>query len=68
MKRNITVATLTAAVLVGGGLVATAAFADSDSGGKDDRTAAADRTAADTGAAGRPGVDGAVTAALKAVR
>ncbi|MFF4066287.1 PepSY domain-containing protein [[Kitasatospora] papulosa] len=67
MKRNITVATLTAAVLVGGGLVATAAFADSGSGGKDDRTAAADRTAADTGAAGRVGVDGAVTAALKAV-
>ncbi|MFD9756919.1 PepSY domain-containing protein [[Kitasatospora] papulosa] len=61
MKRNIAVATLTAAVLVGGGLVATAAFADSDSGGKDDRTAAADR------AAGRVGVDGAVAAALKAV-
>ncbi|MET8922647.1 PepSY domain-containing protein [Streptomyces sp. NPDC004623] len=67
MKRNIAVATLTAAVLVGGGLVATAAFADSDSGGKDDRTAAADRAAGDTGAAGRVGVDGAVAAALKAV-
>ncbi|MFE0032115.1 PepSY domain-containing protein [[Kitasatospora] papulosa] len=67
MKRNIAVATLTAAVLVGGGLVATAAFADSDSDGKDDRTAAADRAAGDTGAAGRVGVDGAVAAALKAV-
>ncbi|MER6228699.1 PepSY domain-containing protein [Streptomyces sp. NPDC001616] len=67
MKRNIAVATLTTAVLVGGGLVATAAFADSDSGGKDDRTAAADRAAGDTGAAGRVGVDGAVAAALKAV-
>ncbi|MFG3670692.1 PepSY domain-containing protein [[Kitasatospora] papulosa] len=68
MKRNIAVATLTAAVLVGGGLVTTAAFADSDDNvGKDDRTAAADRAAADTGAAGRIGVDGAVAAALKAV-
>ncbi|MFE4688451.1 PepSY domain-containing protein [Streptomyces sp. NPDC056749] len=73
MKRNIAIATLTAAVLVGGGLVTTAAFADSDSGAKDGRTASADRAAGDTapagntGTTGRVGVDEAVAAALKAV-
>ncbi|MEU9948012.1 PepSY domain-containing protein [Streptomyces sp. NPDC047939] len=74
MKRNIAAATLAAAVLVGGGLVATAAFADSGSTGRDDRTATADRTAGNgTGASGNPGgtgliaVDKAVGAALKAV-
>ncbi|MFF5723873.1 PepSY domain-containing protein [[Kitasatospora] papulosa] len=73
MKRNIAVATLTAAVLVGGGLVTTAAFADSDSGAKDGRTAVPDRAAegsapgGDTGTTGRVGVDEAVAAALKAV-
>ncbi|MEV2244333.1 PepSY domain-containing protein [Streptomyces sp. NPDC049970] len=69
MKRNIAVAALTAAVLVGGGLVTTAAFADSDSGGKDDRTAGADRDAATGGTATkqRITVDEAVAAALKAV-
>ncbi|MFJ8887116.1 PepSY domain-containing protein [Streptomyces sp. NPDC102402] len=69
MKRNIAIATLTAAVLVGGGLVTTAAFADSDDGGKDDRTATADRAADGTGEQrnGRTTVDGAVGAALKAV-
>ncbi|MEU0134350.1 PepSY domain-containing protein [Streptomyces sp. NPDC006296] len=75
MKRNIAVATLTAAVLVGGGLVTTAAFADSDDaakGAKDDRTASADRSAGDGAAAGKPatagraGLDEAVAAALKA--
>ncbi|MFG2920222.1 PepSY domain-containing protein [Streptomyces sp. NPDC048305] len=69
MKRNIAIATLTAAVLVGGGLVATAAFADSDSGAKDDRTAGAGRSADGTReqAAGRTNVDEAVSAASKAV-
>ncbi|WP_371606132.1 PepSY domain-containing protein [Streptomyces sp. NBC_01213] len=73
MKRNIAIATLTAAVLVGGGLVTTAAFADSGSGVKDDRTASADRAAGDSapagnrGTTGRVGVDEAVAAALKAV-
>ncbi|MGW6205485.1 PepSY domain-containing protein [Streptomyces sp. NPDC055089] len=74
MKRNIAAATLAAAVLVGGGLVATAAFADSDSTRRDDRTATADRTAGNgTGTSGnRAGtgliaVDKAVGAALKAV-
>ncbi|MFD5870020.1 PepSY domain-containing protein [Streptomyces sp. NPDC060322] len=69
MKRKIAVATLTAAVLVGGGLVTTAAFADSDSGGRDDRTATAERAADGTGEqrTGRTTVDGAVGAALKAV-
>ncbi|MFD6278154.1 PepSY domain-containing protein [Streptomyces sp. NPDC060209] len=79
MKRNIAIAAVTAAVLVGGGLATTAAFADSDSGGKDDRTAAADRaagntgdagdtaTAGNTGTNGRVTVDEAVGAALKTV-
>ncbi|MFJ8748090.1 PepSY domain-containing protein [Streptomyces sp. NPDC102441] len=72
MKRKIAIAiaTLTAAVLVGGGLATTAAFADSDSSGKDDRTATADRAADGTGeqsTTGRTGVDEAVGAALKAV-
>ncbi|MFF3299922.1 PepSY domain-containing protein [Streptomyces sp. NPDC001741] len=70
MKRNIAIATLTAAVLVGGGLVTTAAFADSDNGVKDDRTAAparADDDSAPAGKAGSTGIDEAVTAALKAV-
>ncbi|MEU5170216.1 PepSY domain-containing protein [Streptomyces mutomycini] len=76
MKRNIAVAALTAAVLVGGGLVTTAAFADSGSGGVDDRTAAGtDRTAGPRGDAGSTGaaktariaLDEAVGAALKAV-
>lgn len=69
MKRKIAIATLTAAVLVGGGLVTTAAFADSDSGAKDDRTATADRAADGTGEQRnvRTTVDGAVGAALKAV-
>lgn len=73
MKRNIAIATLTAAVLVGGGLVTTAAFADSDDGVKEGRTAAPERAADDsapagsTATAGRAGIDGAVAAALKAV-
>ncbi|MGW1812327.1 PepSY domain-containing protein [Streptomyces sp. NPDC002125] len=69
MKRNIAIATLTAAVLVGGGLVTTAAFADSDSGTKDDRTAGAGQPAGGTGeqSAGGTTVDQAVAAALKAV-
>ncbi|MDF6018756.1 PepSY domain-containing protein [Streptomyces sp. JH34] len=73
MKRNIAIATLTAAVLVGGGLVTTAAFADSDSGVRDDRTASADRAdggsvpAGNAATTGRVGVDEAVGAALKAV-
>ncbi|MFC9942119.1 PepSY domain-containing protein [Streptomyces pratensis] len=75
MKRNIAIATLTAAVLVGGGLAATAAFADSGSGVKEDRTAVADRTVVADRAAGtteerkaeRLTVDEAVGAALKAV-
>ncbi|MFI6120400.1 PepSY domain-containing protein [Streptomyces sp. NPDC051064] len=69
MKRNIAIATLTAAVLVGGGLATTAAFADSDSSGKDDRTVTADRAADGTGEqrTGRTTVDEAVGAALKAV-
>ncbi|MGW0779481.1 PepSY domain-containing protein [Streptomyces sp. NPDC002913] len=70
MKRNIAIATLTAAVLVGGGLVTTAAFADSDSGAKDDRTATADRPGG-SGTGEQPAagttVDEAVGAALKAV-
>ncbi|MEU9060578.1 PepSY domain-containing protein [Streptomyces sp. NPDC048430] len=65
MKRNIAIATLTAAVLVGGGLATTAAFADSDSSGKDDRTVTADRAAEQR--TGRTTVDEAVGAALKAV-
>ncbi|MFC8225583.1 PepSY domain-containing protein [Streptomyces sp. NPDC057287] len=72
MKRNIAVAAFTAAVLVGGGLATTAAFADSGSSGQDDRTATADRSAGNTGAArnattGRVAVDEAVGVALKAV-
>ncbi|MEU1216467.1 PepSY domain-containing protein [Streptomyces sp. NPDC005791] len=79
MKRNIAVATLTAAVLVGGGLAATAAFADSGSSGTDERTAVADRAVVADRAAGntvehktgpkaeRLTVDEAVGAALKAV-
>ncbi|MEU0301083.1 PepSY domain-containing protein [Streptomyces sp. NPDC006175] len=69
MKRNIAIATLTAAVLVGGGLATTAAFADSDSGGTDDRTAAADRAAGGSGEqkSGRTTVGEAAGAALKAV-
>ncbi|MFJ6849999.1 PepSY domain-containing protein [Streptomyces sp. NPDC091271] len=69
MKRNIAIATLTAAVLVGGGLATTAAFADSDSSGKDDRTATADRAADNTGEqrTARTTVDAATGAALKAV-
>ncbi|MFE7748911.1 PepSY domain-containing protein [Streptomyces sp. NPDC057428] len=69
MKRNITVAALAAVVLVGGGLVTTAAFADSDSGTKEDRTAGADRAAGSPGTPGkaRISVDEAVDAALKAV-
>ncbi|WP_329232947.1 PepSY domain-containing protein [Streptomyces sp. NBC_01460] len=69
MKRKIAIATLTAAVLVGGGLVTTAAFADSDSGSRDDRTATADRAADGTKEqrTGRTTVDEAVGAALKAV-
>lgn len=73
MKRNIAIATLTAAVLVGGGLVTTAAFADSDNGVKDDRTAAPARAADDSAPAGKAGttgtvgIDQAVGAALKAV-
>ncbi|MGW0786759.1 PepSY domain-containing protein [Streptomyces sp. NPDC002911] len=73
MKRNIAIATLTAAVLVGGGLAATAAFADSAGSVKDDRTAVADRVAGSTGErtaerkTERLTVDEAVGAALKAV-
>ncbi|MFJ4838980.1 PepSY domain-containing protein [Streptomyces sp. NPDC088746] len=69
MKRNIAIATLTAAVLVGGGLVTTVAFADSDSGGKDDRAATADRASGVSGEqkAGRTTVGEAAGAALKAV-
>ncbi|MFF2727029.1 PepSY domain-containing protein [Streptomyces sp. NPDC058008] len=76
MKRNIAIAAATAAVLLGGGLAATAAFADSDGRAKDDRTAAADRAAegtdgsrgtGSTGTAARVGVEQAVGAALKAV-
>ena len=69
MKRKIAIATLTAAVLVGGGLATTAAFADSDSSGKDDRTATADRAADGTGEqrTGRTTVGEAAGAALKAV-
>ncbi|MFE5239295.1 MULTISPECIES: PepSY domain-containing protein [unclassified Streptomyces] len=69
MKRNIAIAALTAAVLVGGGLVTTAAFADSDGGTKDDRTAGAGQPAGGTGEqpAGGTTVDQAVGAALKAV-
>lgn len=78
MKRNIAIATLTAAVLVGGGLAATAAFADSDGGGADDRKVSADRSAGTTGErtttegkaegkADRLTLDEAVGAALKAV-
>ncbi|MBM7441382.1 PepSY domain-containing protein [Streptomyces sp. HB132] len=76
MKRNIAVAALTAAVLVGGGIVTTAAFADSDGAGDDDRTVAGtDRAAGsdgDTGGTGtaktgRTTLDEAVGAALKAV-
>ncbi|WP_406464579.1 PepSY domain-containing protein [Streptomyces sp. NBC_00111] len=69
MKRKLAIATLTAAVLVGGGLVTTAAFADSDSGSRDDRTATADRAADGTEEqrTGRTTVDEAVGAALKAV-
>lgn len=75
MKRNIAVAAVTAAVLVGGGIATTAAFADSDGSGnsgdsvKDDRIATADRAAGNTGAAksGRASLDEAVAAALKAV-
>ncbi|MFI8002542.1 PepSY domain-containing protein [Streptomyces sp. NPDC086010] len=64
MKRNITVAALTAAVLVGGGLVTTAAFADSDDGTKDERTAGS----TGPGAASRTvTLDDAVATALKAV-
>ncbi|MFF9689218.1 PepSY domain-containing protein [Streptomyces sp. NPDC014623] len=79
MKRNIAIAAVTAAVLVGGGLVTTAAFADSDGSGKDGRTAASERadgaassagdavTAGKTGTSPRITVDEAVGAALKAV-
>ncbi|MFF6932959.1 PepSY domain-containing protein [Streptomyces sp. NPDC008312] len=77
MKRNTAIAALTAAVLVGGGLATTAAFADSDGTRTDDSTAsagtAAGRTGAEqavtekTGKAGRTTVDEAVGAALKAV-
>ncbi|MDX3683031.1 PepSY domain-containing protein [Streptomyces sp. AK04-4c] len=77
MKRNTAIAALTAAVLFGGGLATTAAFADSDSTRTDDSTAsagtAAGRTGAEqavtekTGKAGRTTVDEAVGAALKAV-
>ncbi|MGW1096250.1 PepSY domain-containing protein [Streptomyces sp. NPDC002455] len=77
MKRNTAIAALTAAVLVGGGLATTAAFADSDGPRTDDSTAsagtAAGRTGAgqavteETGKAGRTTVDEAVGAALKAV-
>ncbi|MFC8593389.1 PepSY domain-containing protein [Streptomyces atroolivaceus] len=83
MKRNIAIAAVTAAVLVGGGLATTAAFADSGNDRQDDRTAAADRadgsaaTAGNTGTAGkagtgtgttgRAGLDEAVAAAVKAV-
>ncbi|MFF4246564.1 PepSY domain-containing protein [Streptomyces sp. NPDC001822] len=64
MKRNITVAALTAAVLVGGGLVTTAAFADSDGGTKEGRTAGN----TGSGTAGRTiPLDEAVGTALKAV-
>ncbi|MEU9203893.1 PepSY domain-containing protein [Streptomyces sp. NPDC048332] len=68
MKRNIAAATLAAAVLVGGGLVATAAFAESGSAGRDDRTAGnGTGTSGNPGGTGRIGVDKAVGAALKAV-
>ncbi|MBL1286174.1 PepSY domain-containing protein [Streptomyces sp. NPDC057067] len=77
MKRNTAIAALTAAVLVGGGLATTAAFADSDGTGTDDSTASAGTAAGRTGAgqavtektgkAGRTTVDEAVGAALKAV-
>ncbi|MGW1317781.1 PepSY domain-containing protein [Streptomyces sp. NPDC002426] len=77
MKRNTAIAALTAAVLVGGGLATTAAFADSDGTRTDDRTASAGTAAGQTGAgqavtektgkAGRTTVDEAVGAALKAV-
>ncbi|MFJ8860195.1 PepSY domain-containing protein [Streptomyces sp. NPDC102451] len=69
MKRNTAIAALTAAVLVGGGLATTAAFADSDGAGKDDRTAATgtDAGRAGTAATGRITVDEAVGAALEAV-
>ncbi|MFJ8918916.1 PepSY domain-containing protein [Streptomyces sp. NPDC102415] len=77
MKRNTAIAALTAAVLVGGGLATTAAFADSDGAGTDDRTASAGTAAGQagtgqsvterTGKTGRTTVDEAVGAALKAV-
>ncbi|HWU07376.1 MAG TPA: PepSY domain-containing protein [Streptomyces sp.] len=79
MKRNIAVAAVTAAVLVGGGLATTAAFADSDGSGKDGRTAASGRadgadasgegagTAGTAGTTARITVGEAVGAALKAV-
>ncbi|RPK50812.1 PepSY domain-containing protein [Streptomyces sp. ADI93-02] len=77
MKRNTAIAALTAAVLVGGGLATTAAFADSDGTRTDDSTASAGTAAGRTGAgqavtektgkAGRTTVDEAVGAALKAV-
>ncbi|MFD5136108.1 PepSY domain-containing protein [Streptomyces sp. NPDC058378] len=77
MKRNTAIAALTAAVLVGGGLATTAAFADSDGTRTDDsaasagtaagRTGAGQAVTAKTGKAGRTTVDEAVGAALKAV-
>ncbi|WP_432101746.1 PepSY domain-containing protein [Streptomyces sp. bgisy091] len=69
MKRNIAVAALTAAVLVGGGIATTVAFADSDGSRTDGRPVPADRAAggSETAKSGRADLDSAVGAALKAV-
>ncbi|MEI7034712.1 PepSY domain-containing protein [Streptomyces pratensis] len=75
MKRNVTIAAITAAVLVGGTTAATVAFADDDR----DRTPTRSVSTADTGAEdrgaqrtavgenARAGLDRAVAAALKSV-
>ncbi|MFE2055812.1 PepSY domain-containing protein [Streptomyces sp. NPDC059446] len=69
MKRNIAIAAVTAAVLVGGGIATTAAFADSDGDRADGRASSADARTGSTGSTkeGRAAVDDAVGAALKAV-
>ncbi|MEU5714296.1 PepSY domain-containing protein [Streptomyces sp. NPDC020403] len=67
MKRNIAIATVTAAVLVGGAIAATTALADDDGGRQDRVSRSTDRTTVSRAADDRVTLERAVAAALEAV-